>query len=107
MSRPAQRWDNAVIESFRSTLESGLRSLENFTTRAATRVRAGAWIDEYNTIRGSPGSPACRMTWHRRLRGELLQQTSRRVVPVVAAGLTLVVSGWGVWCNTCGVTTRC
>jgi hypothetical protein len=32
---------------------------------------------------------------------------SRGVVLVVAAGLTLAVSGRGAWCNTCGVTTGC
>ncbi len=53
------------------------------------------------------GSSACRMTWHRKLHGELLQHTSRGVVLVVAAGLTLAVSGYAPWCNTCGVTTRC
>lgn len=41
------------------------------------------------------GSPACGMTWHRKLCGELLQHTSRGVVLVVAAGLALVVSGRG------------
>ena len=53
------------------------------------------------------GAPACRMTWHRKLHGELLQHTSRGVVLVVAAGLTLAVSGHAPWCNTCGVTTPC
>ena len=51
MGRPGSALDNAVIESFHSTLEFELRSLEDFATRAAARTRAAAWIDEYNTIR--------------------------------------------------------
>jgi transposase InsO family protein len=51
MGRPGSALDNAVIESFHSTLEFELRSLEDFATRAAARVRVAAWIDEYNTIR--------------------------------------------------------
>lgn len=51
MGRPGSALDNAVIESFHSTLEFELRSLEDFPTRAAARTRVAAWIDEYNTIR--------------------------------------------------------
>jgi putative transposase len=51
MGRPGSALDNAAIESWHSTLESGLRSLEHFTTRAAARARIAQWIDEYNTIR--------------------------------------------------------
>jgi len=51
MGRPGSALDNAAIESFHSTLEFELRSLEDFATRAAARVRVAAWIDEYNTIR--------------------------------------------------------
>jgi transposase InsO family protein len=40
--------DNAVIESWHSTLEFELRSLEHFTTRAAARARVSAWIEDYN-----------------------------------------------------------
>src|SRR5450432_1430698 len=40
-----------VIESFHSTLEFELRSLEDFPTRSRARERVAAWIDEYNTIR--------------------------------------------------------
>ena len=35
MGRPGSALDNAVIESWHSTLESGLRSVEHFATRAA------------------------------------------------------------------------
>jgi putative transposase len=51
MGRPGSALDNAVIESFHSTLEFELRSLEDFATRMAARSRVAAWIDEYNTIR--------------------------------------------------------
>jgi transposase InsO family protein len=49
--RTGQCWDNAVIESWHSTLEFELRSLEHFATRAAARVKAAAWIEDYNTNR--------------------------------------------------------
>jgi transposase InsO family protein len=51
MGRPGSALDNAVIESWHSTVESGLRRLEHFATRAAARVRVAAWIEEYNTVR--------------------------------------------------------
>ena len=48
MGRPGSALDNAVIESWHSTLEFELRSLEHFTTRAAARARVSAWIEDYN-----------------------------------------------------------
>jgi putative transposase len=51
MGRPGSALDNAVIESFHSTLESGLRSLEDFATRTRARRRVAAWVDDYNTVR--------------------------------------------------------
>ena len=51
MGRPGSALDNAVIESWHSTLEFELRSLEDFTTRAAARARVSAWIEDYNTRR--------------------------------------------------------
>jgi putative transposase len=51
MGRPGSALDNAVIESWHSTLEFELRSLERFTTRAAARARVSAWIQDYNTQR--------------------------------------------------------
>jgi transposase InsO family protein len=51
MGRPGSALDNAVIESWHSTLESGLRALEHFATRAQARVRVAAWIDDYNRHR--------------------------------------------------------
>ena len=51
MGRPGSALDNAVIEAWHSTLESGLRSVEQFPTRTAARARVPAWIDEYNRQR--------------------------------------------------------
>ena len=51
MSRPGSALDNAVIESWHSTLTFELRSLEKFATRAQARARVAAWIDEYNRDR--------------------------------------------------------
>jgi putative transposase len=51
MGRPGSALDNAAIESWHSTLEFELRSLEHFATRAQARTRIAAWIDEYNTVR--------------------------------------------------------
>ena len=44
----ASALDNAVIESWHSTLEFELRDLEHFTTKAQARARIPAWIEEYN-----------------------------------------------------------
>jgi transposase InsO family protein len=51
MGRPGSALDNAVIESWHSTLEFELRSCEQFATKAAARQRVAAWIDEYNRTR--------------------------------------------------------
>ncbi len=48
MGRPGSALDNAVIESWHSTLESGLRRIEHFATRAAARAGVAAWIEDYN-----------------------------------------------------------
>ena len=48
MGRPGSALDNAVIESWHSTLEFELRALEHFATRAAARTRVAAWIEDYN-----------------------------------------------------------
>ena len=37
-----------MIESWHSTLEFELRSLEQFATRAAARAAVAAWIEDYN-----------------------------------------------------------
>jgi transposase InsO family protein len=51
MGRPGSALDNAVIESWHSTLEFELRSMEAFATRAAARAKVAAWIDDYNRHR--------------------------------------------------------
>jgi len=51
MGRPGSALDNAVIESWHSTLEFELRSREHFATKGAARARVAAWIDDYNTRR--------------------------------------------------------
>jgi putative transposase len=48
MGRPGSALDNAVIESWHSTLEWELRALEHFPTRARARERVTAWIEDYN-----------------------------------------------------------
>jgi len=48
MGRPGSALDNAVIESWHSTLEFELRSREAFATKAAARARVAAWIEDYN-----------------------------------------------------------
>ena len=51
MGRPGSALDNAVIESWHSTVEFELRRLQHFTTRAQARAAVAAWIDDYNTDR--------------------------------------------------------
>jgi transposase InsO family protein len=51
MGRPGSALDNAVIESWHSTLEFELRRVEHFATKAAARARVAAWIDDYNRQR--------------------------------------------------------
>ena len=51
MGQPGSALDNAVIESWHSTLEFELRALEHFTTSPAARVRVSSWIRDYNTGR--------------------------------------------------------
>jgi transposase InsO family protein len=51
MGRPGSALDNAVIESWHSTLEFELRRVEHFATKTAARARVAAWIDNYNRQR--------------------------------------------------------
>jgi putative transposase len=51
MGRPGSALDNAVIESWHSTMEFELRSLQHFATRAQARAAVAAWIEDYNTRR--------------------------------------------------------
>jgi putative transposase len=48
MGRPGSALDNAVIESWHSTLEFELRRLEHYATKAAARAGVAAWIEDYN-----------------------------------------------------------
>ena len=51
MGRPGSALDNAVIESWHSTLEFELRRVQHFATRAQARTAVAAWIEDYNTRR--------------------------------------------------------
>jgi putative transposase len=51
MGRVGSALDNAVIESWHSTLEFELRRLERFPTKAAARASVAGFIDEYNRDR--------------------------------------------------------
>jgi len=51
MGRPGSALDNAVIESWHSTLEFELRAMHEFRTRAQARAEVAAWIEDYNTVR--------------------------------------------------------
>jgi putative transposase len=51
MGRPGSALDNAVIESWHSTLEFELRRMEHFATKAQARAGVAAWIDDYNRDR--------------------------------------------------------
>jgi transposase InsO family protein len=51
MGRPGSALDNAVIESWHSTLEFELRAVEHFVTRKAARAKVAAWVEDYNTCR--------------------------------------------------------
>ena len=51
MGRPGSALDNAVIESWHSTLEFELRSQRKFATRAEARAEVAAWIEDYNYVR--------------------------------------------------------
>lgn len=48
MGRPGSALDNAVIESWHSTLEFELRRLYHFTTKTQARAAVAAWIEDYN-----------------------------------------------------------
>jgi putative transposase len=51
MGRVGSALDNAVIESWHSTLEFELRRLERFATKAAARTAVVTWIEDYNRQR--------------------------------------------------------
>jgi putative transposase len=51
MGRPGSGLDNAVIESWHSTLEFELRRQEHFHTKAQAQAAVAAFIDDYNRNR--------------------------------------------------------
>jgi transposase InsO family protein len=51
MGRTGSALDNAVAESFNSTLEFELLAHNHFRTRAQARAAVAAWLEEYSTIR--------------------------------------------------------
>jgi putative transposase len=51
MGRTGSALDNAVSESFHSTLEFELLSRDRFATHAEARRAVVAWLEEYNTVR--------------------------------------------------------
>jgi transposase InsO family protein len=55
MGRTGSALDNAVAESFNSTVEFELLRDHHFATREQARHTIAGWIDEYNTTRRSPG----------------------------------------------------
>lgn len=61
MGRAGSALDNAVIESWHSTMEFELRQLERFATKTEARLRLGAWIEEYNHHRRQ--WPGCSPRW--------------------------------------------
>ncbi len=48
MGRVGSALDNAVIQSWHSTLEFELRSLVRFATKAEARAAIAGWIEDYN-----------------------------------------------------------
>jgi transposase InsO family protein len=48
MGRPGSALDNAVVESWHSTLEWELRRVQHLATKAAARAKVAAWIEDYN-----------------------------------------------------------
>jgi putative transposase len=51
MGRTGSALDNAVAESFNSTLEFELLAYHHFSTGAQARTSVVGWIEEYNTVR--------------------------------------------------------
>jgi transposase InsO family protein len=51
MGRPGSALDNAIIESWHSTLEFELRQLEHYTSKTQARAAVAAFIDDYNRVR--------------------------------------------------------
>ena len=71
MGRVGSALDNAVIESWHSTVEFELRQLEHFTTKAQAHRRIATWIEEYNHDRRHSA-----LGMHSPIEHELTLQTS-------------------------------
>jgi transposase InsO family protein len=67
--RPGSALDNAVIEAWHSTLESGLRSLRTFAARAQARAAVAAWIEDCNHVRHSALGMVSPVDYERALAG--------------------------------------
>ena len=76
MGRPGSALDNAVIESWHSTLEFELRSLQHFATRAQARAAVAAWIEDYNARRRALGLPETPPAAYEQLLAEREKETA-------------------------------
>ena len=103
MGRAGSALDNAVIESWHSTVEFELRQLEHFTTKAQARRRVATWIEEYNHDRRhsslammSPIAYELQLAQQRRRsRGRSMSAPLPRVQHgAVLAGVKATPSGW-------------
>jgi putative transposase len=70
MGRPGSALDNAVIESWHSTLEFELRRVGHYATRAAARAGVAAWIEDYNYHRHSSLGRVSPVDYERALAGK-------------------------------------
>jgi transposase InsO family protein len=71
MGRPGSALDNAIIESWHSTLEFELRRVEHYATKAAARAGVAAWIEDYNYHRRhSALGRVSPVDWERSLAGK-------------------------------------
>jgi transposase InsO family protein len=65
--RTGSALDNAAIESFNSSLQFELLSVNHFHTRARAHQAVADWLDEYNRIVGTrlcPRRSAVQLQWH-------------------------------------------
>ena len=85
MGRPGSALDNAVIESWHSTVEFELRRLEHFPTKTQARAQVAAWIEEYNHDRRSLGLAQLLRDVARPATRPVLRQISRVVVLVAGS----------------------
>ena len=65
MGRTGSALDNAVAESFNSTLQFELLADARFTTLAQARAAVAAFLDEYNNDRRHSSAAGCRRRFTR------------------------------------------